>query len=45
MGKKTLPSEQCTREKLSSKMPGAGSSGLTQGMALFSQQKYDDKNK
>lgn len=27
MGKKTLPSEQCTREKLSSKMPGAGSLG------------------
>lgn len=45
MGKKTLPPEQCTRERLGNEMPGAGDSGLTQGMALFSQQKYDDKSK
>ncbi|KAM7245713.1 hypothetical protein CapIbe_002011 [Capra ibex] len=44
MGKKTLPPEQRTRERLGIEMPGAGDSGLTQGMALFSQQKYDDKS-
>ena len=34
-----------TRYKGENKMPGAGGSGLMQGMALFSQQKYDAKNK
>ena len=34
-----------TTYKGENKTPGAGGSGLTQGLALFSQQKYDSKNK